>query len=76
MLRVPCSLHFSHAGLHASSIKLADDVLEDTRSVSELCRLCIRRCLGDNPVDTRALGEFYRRQIMCASGRVRPFMDN
>lgn len=45
-------------------------MLDDTKSIAGLCRLCIRRCLEDDPVDTPALGGLYRRLLVSASSRV------
>lgn len=52
------------------STQLAEDMLDDTKSTAGLCRLCIRRCLEDEPVDTPALGGLYRRLLLSASSRV------
>lgn len=45
-------------------------MLDDAKSTAGLCRLCIRRCLEDDPVDTPALGDLYRRLLVSASSRV------
>eukprot|EP00903_Cladosiphon_okamuranus_P017696 g16295.t1 len=50
-------------------VQLAEDMLDDAKSIAGLCRLCIRRCLEDDPVDTHALGSLYRRLLLSASSR-------
>lgn len=50
--------------------QLAEDILEDSRATAGLCRLCIRRCTEDNPVETALLGGLYRHLLMCALNRV------
>lgn len=50
--------------------QLAEDMLDDAKSVAGLCRLCIQRGLEDDPVDTPALGHLYRRLLVAASTRV------
>ncbi|CAN0136313.1 unnamed protein product [Ectocarpus sp. 6 AP-2014] len=50
-------------------LQLAEDMLDDAKSTAGLCRLCIRRCVEEDPVDTSALGEFYRRLLVSASSR-------
>lgn len=45
-------------------------MLDDAKSIGGLCRLCIQRCLEDDPVDTPALGGLYRRLLVSASSRV------
>ncbi|CAM9125922.1 unnamed protein product [Ectocarpus sp. 8 AP-2014] len=50
-------------------LQLAEDMLDDAKSTAGLCRLCIRRCVEEDPVDTCALGGFYRRLLVSASSR-------
>lgn len=54
-----------------ATYQLAEDMLDDAKAIAGLCRLCIQRCLEDDPIDTLALGGLYRQLLVSASSRVR-----